>query len=855
MTERSLIPFALGFTPSEGSAQPSLNLRQQKELSDIIRRYGVSLTDREVVRRVSGVAGDAILRALGEKSQSSFSPKDRLIPLFRRGLEIRENLRTRAEAYLNLSIYNQNTYSDLAGPLALPTSLINAANANQRVFALTADLTAIQQVVQLGEERLALVDPLASLALAALAPTMGEVSLNRFPTPQEKVKIIRNMIASFIFRGNLSPQISVADLREFVIKAPSFFSEEAKEALLEQLQADTPQKKSYLEDLYTQTREPFRLYTTVPADDNPQGIEDFYNRYARDLRLMHPWREEEQIITNPQKIKEGRLSMWDNPIIIEGFNLPRSELLSQALRQAQTRHDTYTAENLKAGINIWIWFEGAKKAHIAKIKSAEENLAERTQLYSDILNPDFPLPKEAYFIRYTFQSQARAAAFHARKESERLGELIKNMQAKQKEAVFYEQSLNDQYGENWPEVIEIPRSAFLEGLLEEKKKLGNKNRVTNKQLSALEELMAIDFFWNKQDRFSSGILRKDRRKAKTRVTKELETTKQILSQPSIDENLFSPEEFSAEELRDHLTPYFRKKRALGLPASLKPFYKFWEDVYRKVVDEIFSSGVVKQTEKKLDFKKALPQILKHRAQLLQDVLQTLEEKDRLLKQQKDVQIRYEEASDVKQPLTTEASWSRNEAKSYIKEMEASKMPSLKGVTLDELAKASIEMGYFIDRYAVAVLPDRVMSKETLESWINTQVDRISHLRLDVKSKNYQGYLNYFKRMLSYMNNPLVPLPEENSTRGIGKNSFLRAWRRRVDFAYAICYKARVLKKSQEASEKYDLIMRDTFQESLSRELQSKERELDKLRSRNLEEELLKKMRNHNLVLENPSNAN
>ncbi len=849
MIERSLVPFDLGGDSLEKSAHSVLNARQQKELSDIIRKYGVSLTDREVVRRVSGVAGDAILRALGEKGQSIITEKDRLKPLFRRGLEIREGLRRKAETYLNLSIDNQNTYSDLVGPLAIPVSLINAANTNPRVFILTADLTPLQQVVEVSTPRLSFIDPWANLGLSALPETSRKASLDKFPKIAERVKIIRNMITSFIFRGNFSPLISVTELKDFVKKAPSFFSEEAKELLLEQMYADTPQERSYLEALYAQTREPFRLFTTVPQDDNPKGIEDFYRRYTKDLLLMHPALEEQQIITNPLSLKEGNPSLWDDPMIIGGFKLPKSDLLSQALRQAQAKHDTNTAENLKRGIDIWIWFEKAKKAHAAKTKQAEVELAERTQLLSNTLNPDFPLPKEAYFIRYTTQARAQATARWTEKESARLGEIIKDMQIKQKEVITYEQGLNEQYGKDWPEVVKMPRGAFLERLLKEKTQVRNKNRVTNKQLSAMEELLAIDFFWGKQDRFPPGILRKNKNTARNKLTGELEATEQLLSQPDMDENLFSEDEFSAEQLRDHLTPYFRRQRALGLPASLKPFYKFWKDIYQKAVYEIVSNGMVIPAQRKLDLKKAIPEILKQRVQLLQVALQALEEKDQLLKQQKDVGIRYEEASDVKKPLPEEAGWPRNEVKSYIKEMEASKLPRLKGITLDELAKAATEMRYFIDRYATAVLPDWVMGKEALESWINSKIDNINHLRLDIKSKNYQGYLNYFKRMLNYINSPLVPLPEENSTEGIDKNSFLRAWRRRVDFAYAICYKARILKKSQEASEKYDSIMKDTFQESLKRELESKEKELGKLRLRNLEEELLEKMRTHNLALE------
>jgi len=856
MSERSLVSFTLGLTPSEESAQPTLNPGQQKELLGISRMYagkvGVGLSV-DSLKKIGGVVGDAVFRALAEQNQPSLTPKDRLRPLFQRGLEIREDLRRKAENLHNLSSRSQHTYSDSVGPLALPASLIHAANTDQRVFALTADLEPVQQVVMMGEERLALVDTWAKMGLTALPETLRPVSLEQFPivpaTVSERVQIIRNMITSFIFRGSLSPLISTAELRDFVKKAPSFFSEEAKELLLEQMQADTPQQRSYLEALYAQTREPFRLYTAVPADDNPKGIEDFYRRYAGVLLLMHPFREEQQIITNPQKLKEGSPSLWDDPRIIEGFKLPKSDLLSQALRQAQARGDALTAEKLRAGINTWIWFEGARETHAAKIKQDEEKLAERAQLLSDMSNPDFPLPKEAYFIRYTTQSRARANALYARRTSEQLTKVIRNMLNKQKEVSSYEQSLIDQYGKDWPEVVQMPKSAFVEKLLEERKQLQNKNHVASQRLSALEELLAIDFFWNKLDKFPPGILKKNRDTARNKLTRELEATEQLLSQPDFDENLFSPEEFSAEQLRDHLAPSFRRQRALQLPNHLKPFYKFWKDIYVKAVYETTSEGGVIQNQKKLDLKKAIPEIPKLRVQLLQFALLTLEEKDQLLKQQRAAQIRLEETSDVKKPLPVEASWSQNEARSYIKEVEASKLPSLKGITLDELAKAASEMMYFINRYAAKVLPNRVMGKDALEGWLNSQINAINTLKPDVKKQRSQGYLAYFKKMLSYMDNPLIPLSGETSYEGIGKNSFLRAWQTRVDFAYAICYKSRVLKQSQEASQKYDLLMRDAFEERLRRELESRERDLDKLRSHNLEEELLEKMRTHNLVLE------
>ena len=138
-----------------------------------------------------------------------------------------KDLRRKAENLHNLSSRSQHTYSDSVGPLALPASLIHAANTDQRVFALTADLEPVQQVVMMGEERLALVDTWAKMGLTALPETLRPVSLEQFPivpaTVSERVQIIRNMITSFIFRGSLSTLISTAELRDFVKKAPSFF--------------------------------------------------------------------------------------------------------------------------------------------------------------------------------------------------------------------------------------------------------------------------------------------------------------------------------------------------------------------------------------------------------------------------------------------------------------------------------------------------------------------------------------------------------------------------------------------------------------------------------------------------------
>lgn len=849
MTERSLVLLTRELTPSGELSQPILTPGQQKDLSDITRIYarrvGIGLSI-DTLKSISAVAGDAIFRALGEKGQSLPTPKDRLKPLFQRGLEIREDLRRKAKTFVDLSLRNQNTYQELVGPLAIPASLIRAANVEKRIFVLTADLAPIQQLVEMGEQRLSLVDSWANLGLAALPQMSKEVSLADFPTTAERVKIIRNMIASFTFRGNLSPLISIGELKDFVKKSPFLFGEEVKEQFLEQMQADTPGKRSYLEALYTQTREPFRLYTAVPTDDNPKEIENFYRRYTRDFLLMHPALEEQQIITNPQRVKEDILSIWDNPLTIAGFKLPRPDLLNQALRQAQARRDTLTVDGLIAGIRTWIWFEEAKRIHTAKIKSTIEKLAERRELFSNVLNPNFTLPKEAFFIRYTFQRKTWKDVSYSRKESERLTDVIRDILAKQKEVNSYEQILNDQYGKDWPKVVKMPRSAFLEQLSEEKKKLRYKNSVANKLLSALEELLAIDIFWNKQDKFPLGILRKDRNRAKARLTREMETTQQLLSQPNPSDNLFSSDEFSSEQLRNHLTPYFISRRALRLPESLKDYYKLWKDIYTKARDKTIKVNVETKDQIRLELRTVLPKILAQRVLLLQVALLTVDEKDQLLRQQRANQAEYAEASDLTKPLSEKARWSKNEAKSYIKEIKASKLPSLKGITLDELAKAAKEMTYFIDRYAADVLPNRIMNKEALEGWLNSKIDDINNLKSDMEPLRKLGY---FKKMLSYLNNLLTPLPEENTTEGIGKNSFLRAWKRRVTLAYAICYRAQVLKKSQEASKQYDLITRDAFWESLRRELQSRERELNNLRSRNLENEFLEKMKTHNLVLE------
>ena len=84
---------------------------------------------------------------------------------------------------------------------------------------------------------------------------------------------------------------------------------------------------------------------------------------------------------------------------------------------------------------------------------------------------------------------------------------------------------------------------------------------------------------------------------------------------------------------------------------------------------------------------------------------------------------------------------------------------------------------------------------------------------------------------------------------IDRSLFLSVWKRRVHLAYAYLFKDELETESRTAQETYEEMVRENYKNDVTGQIQSKQITLASLKNRNLDREVLYKMRELDLVLE------
>ncbi len=178
------------------------------------------------------------------------------------------------------------------------------------------------------------------------------------------------------------------------------------------------------------------------------------------------------------------------------------------------------------------------------------------------------------------------------------------------------------------------------------------------------------------------------------------------------------------------------------------------------------------------------------------------------------------------------SWTKEEALKYIQKTKILRFPEEVKLDKDQIK----EMRLFVLGLPLTALPQTIIGRNNLITWIMGRI----------KATQSPKSVNRYKQLQLYMQHELFPLPEGA---GLSRKDFLDAWKKRMNFAYAICYHDEVAKKSQVVQLVYEQVMRKNFKQRLSRELESKRKGLDKLRTRDVNQEFVESLRRLNLILE------
>ncbi len=852
MTEQKLVPISTFLTTTDSSIQSLLSNKQEKDVIAAARMYlrdnRIGITN-DVFQRALGVMGDAARRGLTLEGKTTFTPKERIRALIANGLEIREDLRSKATEFLALSKSEPDVYMDLIGPLALSASLVRAATAEAGSFALVAKPRATEEVVNIGDQRKDRIDHIAQIALDSLPELFTGITLNRFPTVVERARLIRNMIASFTFRGNLSPQISTQDLKDFVLQPELARDMESKADIIADTAGLTEQPdRVFLHALARQASQLFTPHKTFPSDDNPGSVDNFYRHFARGLLLLHPALEGQLIVTVPDRIKEDAPSIWDEGVMLEGVKVPKVEMLVKALRQAEAKGDQVNKERLIYAIRTWKLYDGITKRHNLAVQKEEAELQEREELFLNLNDPNFELPKEAHFVVYTEQKEAATTFRSTRANAERLAVILEETSLEINEIELYEQYLRQQYPEALPDFVPIPTGVQDKIRLQQRRELIGRRAAIQTRITLMEELLDFDLLRSRKS--GSAIARLRREDSMDWLEKQRETDPEALP---YDEQLL-------KEMQTHLKGRTGRKNGLpNIPKSLKDIFNFWKDLPKTI------TRILRSRDKGSDWVLLVRQILQNRVELLNQAATSIEERGELFATSIEIIEPDKQSASDKTLVIEDVLWGKEEALKYIQKTRILKIPEDA-----KLEKEYInQMRLFVLGLNLTFLPQKITGRHNLINWILGRInaakqqtseasgkidtlkqsanpDRGELVRANQRIRNSQNRIRTFERLLIFMKHDLFPLPEGM---GLSREDFLDAWKKRMNFAYAICYHDEVAKESQKAQLVYERIMRRQFIEKLAKEIYSKKTHLDRLRTRNVAGEFVEALKRLDLVLE------
>lgn len=854
MAERQLVPV-------EAIEQANLSSRQQQDLIQAARMY---LRDQHIVitpatfQQAMGVLGDATARQLRVEGRA-LDPKDRIRQLIASGLELRESVSQQATEVIDHTLKNPTTHAQLAGSFALPSVLVETARREIGNFPLTGDLKASQQIADIIPQRKAALARFARIGLSSLPEQLGEVTIDRFPTAAERSKLTKNMIASFVFRGTVSPLISTADLKDFVESnygSLDNFSQEKQQSLIQVLGITEDTEKSYISDLFEQTKAAFSLYQRSPQEDDPQLIDKFYHLFSRDLLLLHPALEESQLVTLPNLVQDGVSSIWDRAIDIRGVKIASPDLLVQAARQAQAHNDQPTADRLREGLAHWRWLATASERHQRKINQATAELQRKEDLLEQVTDPSLALPPEANFIRYEVQRRALDATRSRARESENLATIIAENAQMQEDAKAYEQWLQAEAGSDTP-TVPMPRRVYVEKLRSEEREKYFSEMSMRRILTITEDLLTGDYFFKEELPF--GTLTSDR--GVSWIQELIAKTQEEITQVDLDSGDESFNPGIITELRRHIIFQFEpnSKHRIRVSADLRNFDKFWLGSLGTISD-LGRSGGVYAKQLWADFKL---RALRERLGLLKYSLSIMDERAIADTEREQARKKYIDfTADPNTPLPQEAQWTTYEAKAYLQEVKAYDLPDLSGLDLAQLGRTAREMKTMFLKFPAGLLPMRITSVEDAKRWIQTRKSQL-HTELEhaeqqvpenTKKRRAKGRridslnrrIDIADKLIVYSDHQLFPLSD---VVGLDRDTLLRTWRKRVNLAIATIFKDEIAKQTEEAQEEYEGITRIILTDDLTAEIASRRKTLEYLRQRDIHQEFIDNMRSVNLVLD------
>ncbi|MBI4037823.1 hypothetical protein HY382_02150 [Candidatus Curtissbacteria bacterium] len=405
---------------------PEASLRERLALSDSQKRDLLKIGERylrsakldfkreNLALALSVLGVDCLSRGLASEGREKLSELDRIKPLIEKGLQERSQLQSEVRrATKELEKGLDITGTPLFGPLVISYDLYKKAKIVLSRFALSSNVDACQQLVYEFETRSCLLEVLSGYAISTLSREhFPNASIETITSDEDRAKLVRNMIASLVFRQVPTAAIPIEELRDFIENSGKNLSEfdndltnDIYEAISGNVSGEKAEFRNYIAGLVEQTKQVFarpNISMQIPLSEGEvvASRDAMYEKFSRWLLLVHPALEERELITNVKKAESGEYSLWraDLSKEIDGKRIPSRGGLDRAMRLAYAKG--YSGERYGEGMAAWRKFEAESAAEKAKIAMLIEERYETERLIGRAMLEDPVIDKLAEKYMY-----------------------------------------------------------------------------------------------------------------------------------------------------------------------------------------------------------------------------------------------------------------------------------------------------------------------------------------------------------------------------------------------------------------------------------------------------------------------
>ena len=407
--ESRISPVAKDFTQRFAYSQKQLASIQESAIQ-YLKRNNLPFSADSFTRAQAVVGIDCIERALLVVGREEISEKDNVVPLIKKGLELREAERVHGrEAIEPLTSELRGGTEAYLGPYAFPQEVARLAEGELKTFLLAPSIRNIEEISRLYLTRRSLLPQLAANVLAMTAERFPQAQIDKFSTDIDQAKLVRNSIVSAAYRQNPIPVIQVEEIRNFISDNEGFsrlvempFLGDLLPSEIEKYGDIREAYVKYLLDLSGQAQQ--ALLTSQSISDQQIILErariafrdQLFHRFSSVFLLMHPALEETPFITHPDRAIDTDYSLWreDLSVVIGASRVPTVASLQRAVRLREAQG--YASGRFEQGIEAWYTYGKSvdrEKHRVSVLQKHTETTGASIALARDIQSP---LPESAY---------------------------------------------------------------------------------------------------------------------------------------------------------------------------------------------------------------------------------------------------------------------------------------------------------------------------------------------------------------------------------------------------------------------------------------------------------------------------